>query len=89
VIEEVLKKPRLVETDRIGVPFTILAALRNPIPRFTAVEHLEQARRIEIGSARVIQNSKFVAFDSYNDIRLPERQIPIPCIPPSQFDYHR
>ena len=88
-IKKILEESGIVKRRRVGVPLTIVTVLSNPIARFASVEHLEEARWIEIGSTGVIQNSKFVAFDSYDDIRLPRCQISIPCIPPSQFDYHR
>ena len=77
VVEKALEKSSVIERGRIGVPLTIVPVLTNPIPGFARVEHSEQARRIQIRPARIIQNSEFAAFDSDDDVRLPGRQISI------------
>ncbi|MGO9271925.1 MAG: hypothetical protein ACLQOO_16945 [Terriglobia bacterium] len=89
VVKKVLEKPRIVKGGRIGVPLTIFTQLTHPISGFTGIEYLEQAARVEIRPAGVIQNPIVITFDSYDDVRLSGRQIFVPCISPPQFDRHR
>ncbi|MGO9271922.1 MAG: hypothetical protein ACLQOO_16930 [Terriglobia bacterium] len=67
VVKKVLEKPRTVERGRIGVPLTIFTQLTHPISGFSGIKYLEQAARIEIRPAGVIQNSIIVSFDSYDE----------------------
>lgn len=71
VVKKILEKPGIIERSRIGVPLTLFTVFGDPIAGFASIKHFEQARRIEIGSTRVIENAKFAGFDSYNDVRMP------------------
>jgi hypothetical protein len=88
VIKEVFEESRIVKRGWIGVPLAIVAVAAHPVARFARVEHLEWAGRIQIRSAFVIQDSKVIAFDPYDDVRLPGCEISIPWISTSQYDGH-
>jgi hypothetical protein len=88
VVEEVLEQSRMVQRGRIGIPLSIIAEIGYPIARLTRVDHLKGARRIKVGAPCIIQDTIIVAFNPYDNVRLPGGQIWISWISSAEFDCH-
>src|SRR5215831_3820652 len=76
-IKEVFKESWFIEYGRIRISFLVLTKFGNPVARLSRVEYREQRSRIKKGSARIVQNTKLICFDTNHHIRLILGQIPI------------
>lgn len=88
-VKKVFKKSSGVQRLRIGVRFPLLASFRDPIVRFRGVNHLEEARGIEIRAASIVQNAVIISFDSNHDIRQAGREVRISRVFTTELNNHR
>jgi hypothetical protein len=57
-VEEILEKSRRIESRRIGVPLATFAEPGYPVAWLALIQYSEEAWRIKIGPAGIIQNPK-------------------------------
>jgi hypothetical protein len=87
-VKEVLEKTWLVQGSWIGITLPVFAELANPVCRLMMVDYPEEVRGIEVWPTGVIQNPKFIALHTDNNVWLTDCEIRIAWVLPPQLDNH-
>src|SRR5262249_32426972 len=87
-VEEVLKETATVQWRWIGIALTVLSKFCEPIVRLTCIDDLEEASRVEVGAALVVENSQIIGLNANGRVGLTGGQVRVTGVFPAQFDNH-